>query len=212
MIKKYIQFINEASSDMWDDLYKKIGTDKYTESVPDLLNINRISVTKSGKVLDVGVGDGSNSKYFLQKGFDVYGIDVSKVALQRMTNYTQKGHWIEHDVTKKLPFENKFFDVIFSRLSIHYFDDEQTSEIIKEFRRVIKDDGLLFISVKVANVGNINTGKVMRTKDQWEEIISEYFGMIEMNEVVRKPYDYDPAPSNMLEIYAKPELRQKIQR
>ena len=56
MIKKYISFINEASSDMWDDLYSKIGTDKYTESAPDIININRLTGSKpSGKVLDVGI-------------------------------------------------------------------------------------------------------------------------------------------------------------
>jgi SAM-dependent methyltransferase len=207
-MRKFTHILNEqysSATEMWNDLYGKIGTGKYTQSTPDN-NIDKISsIIKRGKVLDVGVGDGSNALYFDKKGYDVYGIDISDVAINKIKDILPNNTWILQDISEgKLPFREGMFDIIFSRLSLHYFNDEQTSNILDEFHRTITMNGLLFVSVKIVNVGGINTGKSMRTKEQWDELISKRFEIIESNVVVKQPYDYDPAPSNMLEIYARP--------
>lgn len=44
----------------------------------------------------------------------------------------------------------------------------------------------------------------MRSQEDWNNLISGNFDIIESKEVTRKPYDYDPSPSNILEIYARP--------
>jgi ubiquinone/menaquinone biosynthesis C-methylase UbiE len=93
---------------------------------------------------------------------------------------------------------------VFARLSIHYFNDEQTEHILDEFDRVLKPNSLLFISVKLTNVGNVETTKHMRNKEDWEHLVSGCFNVVESKVVFKQPYDYDPAPSNLLEIYARP--------
>ncbi|WP_300367238.1 class I SAM-dependent methyltransferase [Brachyspira sp.] len=50
---------------------------------------------------------------------------------------------IEADVTN-LPFENNFFDLIISSHVIEHIEDE--NKILSEFNRVLKDDGLIFLS------------------------------------------------------------------
>jgi ubiquinone/menaquinone biosynthesis C-methylase UbiE len=133
----------------------------------------------------------SNSKYLYKKGFDVYGIDISEIAVDKAKKEIPEGHWIEHDLTEgHLPFNDNMFDVVFSRLSLHYFDNETTMKILDDFCRVLKRDGLLFVSVKIANIGNINTGKVMRTTDEWIKMIEKKFEVTEYEEIVKKPYEF----------------------
>lgn len=181
------------------------GHYKYTISKPDD-NIEKIAKTNTGKVLDVGIGDGSNLKQFKELGFDVYGIDVSDAAIRRMEKEVPEGHLKDVDLMaeQEIPFPDNFFDVVFARLVMHYLNDEQAEFVLDEFDRILKPNGLLFISVKVANVGNIETGKKMRTQEEWNKLISGCFEVKEIKQLVKKPYDYDPAPSNMLEIFAKP--------
>lgn len=50
---------------------------------------------------------------------------------------------IEADVTN-LPFENNYFDLILSGHVIEHIEDE--NKILSEFNRVLKDDGMIFLS------------------------------------------------------------------
>lgn len=48
---------------------------------------------------------------------------------------------------KKLPFKNDEFDIVFANLSIHYFSDIETKNLVEEIRRILKKDGLFIGSV-----------------------------------------------------------------
>jgi SAM-dependent methyltransferase len=48
---------------------------------------------------------------------------------------------------EKLPFLDSSFDLVFANLSIHYFSDEVTKELMLEIRRILKEDGLFIGSV-----------------------------------------------------------------
>jgi 2-polyprenyl-3-methyl-5-hydroxy-6-metoxy-1,4-benzoquinol methylase len=38
---------------------------------------------KAGRALDIGCGTGTNVLYLAEKGFDVCGVDISKVAIRK---------------------------------------------------------------------------------------------------------------------------------
>jgi predicted SAM-dependent methyltransferase len=48
---------------------------------------------------------------------------------------------------RKLPFEDNSVDVLYSSNSLEYFDREETIEALKEWKRVLKPNGELFIAV-----------------------------------------------------------------
>jgi len=50
-------------------------------------------------------------------------------------------------MSEKLPFADSSYDLIFASLSIHYFDDRTTKNLISEIKRVLKKDGLFIGSV-----------------------------------------------------------------
>lgn len=59
-------------------------------------------------------------------------------------------------MTRGLPFENNFTDLIICDLSLHYFREKTTFEILEEIKRVLKPDGILLF--KVNSVKDVNHG------------------------------------------------------
>lgn len=59
-------------------------------------------------------------------------------------------------MTKGLPFEDNLTDIIISDLSLHYFTEQKTFEILDEIKRVLKPNGLLFFRVNLIN--DVNYG------------------------------------------------------
>ena len=102
-----------------------------------------------GKVLDLGCGMGEFTKYFLNNGYETISIDISEKALSILNSNIDNATTICLDMSKGLPFDNCSFDIVFSNLSLHFFDDSTTSFIISEIHRILKNNGLI--------IGSVNT-------------------------------------------------------
>lgn len=111
---------------------------------PEKALINNIGYLKKGTVLDVACGDGRNTLYLLQKGFDVIGVDFSNKALERLNAFaTRAGYEIE---TKQVDLSgsnslnelNNFDNIVIN----HY---RANKEVLKEISKHINDDGILFV-------------------------------------------------------------------
>lgn len=116
----------QLEEDLWIDEYKKY-----------LIN--------NGLCLDLGCGIGQYSKWFIENGYEVISADISKIVLEKVKDFNS--NIINVDMRKKLPFEDNKFDVVFANLSIHYFSDSDTKNLMKEIRRILKKDGLFIGSV-----------------------------------------------------------------
>ena len=136
---------------------------------------------KKGKLLDLACGKGADSIFFHNKGFSVTGIDYSSEAIKQF-NETQKrydiflGSFVK-DITKTLPFEDRTYDVIYSRIGVNYFNDNTTKELFKEIKRVLKSEGLFLFQVKSVNDKDYGTGKKIE-KDMFQDdegYIRHYF-------------------------------------
>ncbi len=100
---------------------------------------------KGGLCLDLGCGIGQFSKRIMEYGYDVISADISSIALNKVKEFND--NIVNFDMRKEFPFEDDKFDIVFANLSIHYFSDEETRNIIKEIKRILKKDGLFIGSV-----------------------------------------------------------------
>ena len=100
----------------------------------------------NGKLLEVGCGTGSDAYFFAQQGMIVTATDFSDVAIaNNKEKYSSPNVLFQvMDMSKKLPFSDKEFDVVYSRLSLHYFTDSVTKSIFKEINRILKPHGSMF--------------------------------------------------------------------
>ena len=96
---------------------------------------------KSITVLEIGVGNGRDSHYFIEKGLRSYGIDISEKpvkATQKKVGKKFKDHFFQMDA-EHLKFEDNEFKGIYSLSVLHSTD---VSKSFKEVSRVLVDGGL----------------------------------------------------------------------
>lgn len=133
-------------ADFWTQKHQKYAQQDWIDK-PSLFAEAAVSYfPKQGKVLELGAGQGQDSRYFAGLGYEVTCTDNVEEALaaaqakaERMVNL----RFESVDVTQKLPFADKSFDVIYAHLVLHYFDASTTDRIFDEIYRVLKPNGIL---------------------------------------------------------------------
>jgi SAM-dependent methyltransferase len=107
-------------------------------------------VVEGNNVLDIGCLYGNNLVPFSDRGCNLYGMEVTKDAVEISREATKSqglNATILQGVNTNLPFENDNFDFVLSINTIHYEQSkENVKNALKEFKRVLKKDGCLFIS------------------------------------------------------------------
>ena len=92
---------------------------------------------KHQKLLDLGCGRGEFLKGFIDLGLDGYGFDQSDTAMHLCPDATVK----VGNLDSRLPFEDNFFDVVYSKSVIEHF--YYPENLIQEAFRVLKPGGLI---------------------------------------------------------------------
>lgn len=121
-----------------EHINKKLEEDLWIDEYKEYL-------TNNGLCLDLGCGIGQYSKWFMENGYEVVSSDISKIALEKVKDFNS--NIINVDMREKLPFEDNKFDVVFANLSIHYFSNSDTKNLMNEIKRILKKDGLFIGSV-----------------------------------------------------------------
>jgi methionine biosynthesis protein MetW len=113
---------------------------------PRRLNLIKSALSKSlsGRVLDIGCGDGTLLQVLktMFPRVELYGCDISKEGLQRAR---KRGiHTKIVDVNKGISYKDNSFDAIISHEVIEHVLDPDF--FLQESRRVLKKDGMLILT------------------------------------------------------------------
>jgi ubiquinone/menaquinone biosynthesis C-methylase UbiE len=98
-------------------------------------------------ILELGAGDGRDSAYLRDHSYSLISTDLKP-------NEDLMISFMDH--SKPLSFEDDSFDVVVASLTLHYFTWSQTTGIVKELKRILKNGGLLICrvnSIKDTNYG-----------------------------------------------------------
>lgn len=144
-----------AFEDYWNETHKKYSTGK---PVYDNWLDKYASILKKIKtpILDLGCGSGNDTLYLTEKGFSVIACDYSDIALEQVNQNIKNVKTIKLDISLPLPFEDNAFDLIIADLSLHYFDEQTTKNIMKEIKRILKPNGNLL--ARVNSISDLNYG------------------------------------------------------
>lgn len=84
-----------------------------------------LKLYKSGKILDIGCGNGSMAIELIKQGYDVYGIDASETGINIAKRFYPDRFFLQNINSKKLPIEIehiKFDTLISTEVIEHLFD------------------------------------------------------------------------------------------
>jgi ubiquinone/menaquinone biosynthesis C-methylase UbiE len=123
--------------------FNAIAEARYSVYYPYLFEAAEFKSHPKERVLEVGVGLGTDLVSFARHGALVYGIDLGA----DQVNYTKRNFnvsglrfkQIKKGNAEKLPFKNHFFDLVYSFGVLHHTPDTQLA--LREVHRVLKKDG-----------------------------------------------------------------------
>ena len=102
---------------------------------------------EKAKVLDVGCGIGIPvARFFVDYGFSVTGIDISERMVELAKQNVPKAEFFQYDMNE-LVFPDNAFHCITAVYSLFHVPREKHFSILKNFHRMLKQEGILFFCV-----------------------------------------------------------------
>lgn len=150
----------------WDKSFEiySVNKEEYSQWLVKYINIIKNCKTS---VLDLGCGVGCDSILLTENGFDVIACDFSKIALGRLNRDNKNIKTLLLDISKPLPFENNSFDVVVADLSLHYFDEQITKNIMQEIKRILTQNGILIARVNSMQDFNHGAGQGEKLEENY---------------------------------------------
>ena len=149
------------------DRYWSDGAENYSWIIDDELNsfrvekwrekiLGNISSVRNPKILDAGCGPGFFTILLNQAGVETIGVDGAEKMLQEARAKALQAGLVpefRRMDCHRLDFADNTFDAVISRNLTHTLRDHK--QVYKEWLRVLKPGGTLFISHDLALVSNI---------------------------------------------------------
>jgi len=124
-------------------------------------------------VLDIGCGSGHGSNTLAEKFKTVHGVDISEEAIE----YSKK-NWQQPNIkfvigdSLNIPFPENTFDVVVAFEVFEHLDDWR--KFLSEIRRVLKPNGLVYISTPNKTLYSPGTKKPINPHHVFEMTIPEF--------------------------------------
>ncbi len=130
----------------------------------------------TGRLLDFCCGDGTTSKFLVEKGFDVIGFDGNENKINRAALLDIDAQFLTLEVNEIDIISNDgFFDVIYASHCFEHFLDPM--KILKDCRRLLAPGGEIILVLPYPNGesdGHPGSGKLMLDKDI-SDIIGNFY-------------------------------------
>ena len=124
---------------MWDEMYKK-GNTAWGYDPASLLEEVLEQIPTKSNILDLGCGSGRNSKFLVDNGHTVVGLDSSSVAIKQAKKICD-ATFIQQDVIVT-DWTKQTFDVVLDFGFLHSWPKEQLLEYRNKLDSVLKIGGL----------------------------------------------------------------------
>lgn len=99
-------------------------------------------------ILIPGFGYGRNAKVFIDAGFKVTGIEISRTAIEIADQHFAGNIKVHHGSVNLMPFDQELYDGIFCYALLHLLNAEERSRFIEACYKQLKPGGLMvFVSL-----------------------------------------------------------------
>ncbi|MFX1569934.1 MAG: class I SAM-dependent methyltransferase [Promethearchaeota archaeon] len=152
-LQKIYYYDNNPKCTLWDGMWS-------TRTIKDELEACDIEtapremflsyIPKKGRIIDGGCGFGKWVIYLSRKGYDVIGVDNNEIAISKLKNFN-KSLKVEFGDILNLEYPDNYYDAYISMGVVEHFE-EGPLLALKEANRVLKPNGIIFLSTPTVNV------------------------------------------------------------
>jgi len=185
MLFKKTTSSNINTPKFWDDKFQEewdiLQTAEHAHSVSgyrwDAMRFGVLSsyMPLRGKLLDIGCGIGHFCRYIKARNpyLEVHGVDFTHKGIEFAKQFDPRIDFQNGEATK-IPFPDNYFDIVSAQEIIEHLDDP--TKAIKEWRRVLKPGGELYITTPWRGAGEQYgiTAEVMSVEHLREWTPSEF--------------------------------------
>jgi SAM-dependent methyltransferase len=100
-----------------------------------------------GRVLNIGIGDGTFEAAALARGVELWALDPSESAVESLRERLGLGDRARVGWAQELPFDDRFFDVVVVSEVLEHLDDATLAASLREIRRVLHPGGRIIGTV-----------------------------------------------------------------
>ena len=161
----------------------------YWDFLANTLKEIAILTNRPRSLLDLGCAYGYSVTRLRQLGIDAYGVDISKLALDRRPRQETRPYF-QHAPLWKMGFADKAFDFGFSSGVLEHIPGDMLAETIKEITRVC-NRGLIGVAVTDDPTSQQNedeTHEHLRSLAEWRDIFPPSFEIISDSEASWRVY------------------------
>lgn len=145
--KRLAFYDRHANNTFWDGQWKQLRVEDLLNNT--LLKLLRANLPTKGKLIETGCGLSQYVKILADMGYDVQGIDFSRLAIRKAKKFDKKLSLVIGDVLS-LPYLACSFNGCFSLGVVEHFEDGP-EDAIRELHRILVEGGILLISVPFFN-------------------------------------------------------------
>ena len=151
----------------WDEYYQKDNAPSFpspfAEHVANKLNTQQ-------DILEIGCGNGRDSKFFSSKGHHVTGLDRSGEAIELCKNLysSEPIEFFFGTITDIEKTNKKKYDLIYSRFVIHAMSLNEELEMLTMSYRLLNEDGQFFIECRSINDPLSEAGEILSHTERIE--------------------------------------------
>jgi SAM-dependent methyltransferase len=203
MAKYYENYVDTKP---WNALYERPAT------------LSLLPEVKNKKILDIGCAGGWYTKYLLDKGADITGIDANEKMVEITRKRTRdKCPVFQADINNKLNFiEDGTFEIVLASLVLHYI--KNIENVFYEINRILKINGELIFSIhhplmEFVYFKRENYMETELLEDEWtmgEEEIKVQFYRRPLNKMLQPLIDAGFYIEKILEPEPSKEFREKL--
>ena len=157
----------DSAKNKWNGIYTlkdrdSLRSDSWLDSFSD-----KIALCET-PIIDLGCGNGVDTKYLVENGKQVISCDYAPNAVKNIKINFPELYGAEcFDMRDGLPFPDNYTDLIVADLTLHYFSTLTTHRIIDDLKRVLRKGGILLFRVNSTNDINHGAGEGLEVEHHY---------------------------------------------
>lgn len=136
-------------AEKYDEIYSAPGNVFGGEKgEPDSIVVEALKHINTGKILDLGAGEGRHALFLAEKGFDVHAVDISEVGIKKLREQAEKrGLDIKAEIADLAEFRiDDFYDMIICSYVNHHLSVQEALFMIDDIKLHTNHGGLNVIA------------------------------------------------------------------